>query len=73
MSLTNFVIFNEHAFRVVEGKGLKKLCKNLQPLMTQPSSRTVARDCFQLYLDEKLKPKAFFKYDCRMLALTTDC
>jgi len=33
----------------------------------------VARDCFQLYLDEKLKLKAFFKSDCRNVALTTYC
>ncbi|XP_050919470.1 zinc finger BED domain-containing protein RICESLEEPER 2-like [Lathyrus oleraceus] len=34
--------------------------------------RTVARDCFQLHLDEKQKLKAFFKSDCNRVALTTD-
>src|ERR1043165_1525135 len=52
---------------------IKRLCKQLQPQMTIPSRRTVARDCFQLYLAEKLKLKAFFKSDCPRVALTTDC
>ncbi|XP_039690858.1 zinc finger BED domain-containing protein RICESLEEPER 2-like isoform X1 [Medicago truncatula] len=72
-AVTNFVILDEHAFRVVEGEGFKQLCKKLQPLMTPPSRRTVARDCFNLYVNEKLKLKAFFKSDCRRVALTTDC
>jgi hypothetical protein len=33
-AVTNFVILDEHAFRVVEGEGFKQLCKQLQPLMT---------------------------------------
>ena len=40
--------------------------------MTSPSRRTVARDCFQLYLNEKLKLEVFLKYDCRRVALTTN-
>ncbi|KAI5397310.1 zinc finger BED domain-containing protein RICESLEEPER 2 [Lathyrus oleraceus] len=33
----------------------------------------MARDCFQLHLDEKQKLKAFFKSDFNKVALTTDC
>ena len=72
-AITSFVLLDEHSFRVVEGEGFKRLCKQLQPQMTIPSRRTVARDCFQLYLAEKLKLKAFFKSDCPRVALTTDC
>jgi hypothetical protein len=68
-----FVILDEHAFRVVEGEGFKLLCKQLQPLLTIPSRRTVARDCFQLFVDEKLRLKEYFKSDCCRVALTTDC
>jgi hypothetical protein len=60
-AVTNFVILDEHAFRVVEGEGFKQLCKKLQPLMTPSSRRTVARDCFDLYVNEKMKLKAFLK------------
>ncbi|CAK8537339.1 unnamed protein product [Lathyrus sativus] len=72
-AITSFFILDEHSFRVVEGEGFKKLCKQLQPQITIPSRRTVARDCFQLYLAEKLKLKAIFKSDCARVALTTDC
>ncbi|CAK8561916.1 unnamed protein product [Lathyrus sativus] len=48
-----FVILDEHSFRVVEGEGFKLLCKQLQPQLTIPSRRTVARDCFQLLLIKK--------------------
>lgn len=68
-----FVILDEHAFRVVEGEGFKLLCKQLQPQLTIPSRRTVARDCFQLFVDEKARLKGYFKSDCNRVALTTDC
>jgi hypothetical protein len=68
-----FVITDEHAFRVVEGDGFKQLCRKLQPQLIVPSRRTIARDCYQLYLTEKLNLKAFFKTDCIRVALTTDC
>jgi len=71
--VTHFVILDEHGFRVVECEGFKQLCKKLQPLMAPPSRRTVARDCFDLYLHKRLKLKAIFKFDCRRVALTTDC
>ncbi|KAI5414187.1 hypothetical protein KIW84_058356 [Lathyrus oleraceus] len=68
-----FVILDEHAFRVVEGEGFKLLCKQLQPQLTIPSRRTVARDCFQIFVDEKARLKGYFKSDCNRVALTTDC
>lgn len=72
-AINTFVILDEHSFRVVEGVGFKQMCKQLQPQMAIPTRRTVARDCFQLYLAEKSRLKAFFKSDCTRVALTTDC
>ncbi|KAI5414817.1 hypothetical protein KIW84_040325 [Lathyrus oleraceus] len=72
-AITLFVILDEHPFRVVDGEGFIFLCNQLEPLLTIPSRRTVARDCFQLYLDEKLRLKAYFRSDCSRVALTTDC
>ncbi|KAK7280163.1 hypothetical protein RJT34_25225 [Clitoria ternatea] len=68
-----FVILDEHPFIVVEGLGFKHLCKQLQPQFDPPSRHTIARDCFQVYLDEKIRLKALFKSDCHRVALTTDC
>lgn len=71
--INTFVILDEQPFRVVEGVGFKRLCKQLQPQMVIPSRRTASRDCFQLYLDEKSLLKALFKSDCTRVALTIDC
>ncbi|XP_057451913.1 zinc finger BED domain-containing protein RICESLEEPER 2-like [Lotus japonicus] len=68
-----FVILDEHAFRAVEGEGFKFLCNQLQPQFTVPSRFTVARDCYLIYLDEKVRLRAFFRSNCSRVALTTDC
>ncbi|KAI5396728.1 hypothetical protein KIW84_062815 [Lathyrus oleraceus] len=56
-AISLFVILDEHAFRVVKGEDFKLLCKQLQPQLTIPSRRIVARDCFQLFVDEKARLK----------------
>jgi hypothetical protein len=35
--------------------------------------KTIAMDCYQLYLTEKSKLQTFFKIDCTRVALTTNC
>lgn len=72
-ALSVFVVLDEQPFSAIEGEGFKFYSKVMQPQFTIPSRCTVARDCFQLYLDEKQKLKAFFKSDCNRVALTTDC
>lgn len=71
-AITRVAILGEKSFRVVEGDGFKQLCKQLQPQMTIPSRKTVTKDFFQLYLAEKLRLKAFLKFDCAKVALTTN-
>ncbi|XP_050915672.1 zinc finger BED domain-containing protein RICESLEEPER 2-like [Lathyrus oleraceus] len=71
-ALSIFVVLDEQPFSAVEGEGFKYYSKVMQPQFTLSSRRTVARDCFQLHLDEKQKLKAFFKSDCNRVALTTD-
>lgn len=68
-----FVILDEHPFSVVEGIGFKLLINKIQPQMTVPSRFTVTRDCYQLYLDEKVRLRGFFKSNCNRVTLTTDC
>ncbi|XP_058777231.1 zinc finger BED domain-containing protein RICESLEEPER 2-like isoform X2 [Vicia villosa] len=72
-ALSIFVVLDELPFSAVEREGFKFYSKVMQPQFSIPSRRTVARDCFQLHLDEKEKLKAFFKSDCNRVALTTDC
>nr|KYP38025.1 Putative AC transposase [Cajanus cajan] len=72
-ALIVFIILDEQPFRVVEGEGFKHFCRQLQPQFIVPSRHTIARLCFQFYMDEKHKLKAFFKSNCARVALTTDC
>lgn len=71
-AIARFVILSKLPFSVVESDSFNRLCKHLQPLWIIPSKRTVARDCFKIYRDEKLKLKAYFKSDCSRLALTPE-
>jgi hypothetical protein len=72
-AITHLVLNNEHAFRVVGSEGFKQWCRLLQPQFIVPSRRVIARDCYELYLVEKLKLKNFLKTDCIAIALTKAC
>ncbi|GAU16906.1 hypothetical protein TSUD_368560 [Trifolium subterraneum] len=63
----------EQPFRTVEWEGFKYFCSLMQPQFSILSRRTVARDCFKLYLEEKVKLKALFKSNWSRVVITTDC
>ncbi|AES91915.1 hypothetical protein MTR_4g120840 [Medicago truncatula] len=69
-NIARLVILSKLPFSVVESDRFNRLCKLLQPLWNIPSRRTVARDCFRMFRDEKFKLIAYFKSDCSKLALT---
>ncbi|KAI4357416.1 hypothetical protein L6164_001364 [Bauhinia variegata] len=71
--LAIFVIEDEMPFSVVEGRGFCQFVNRLEPRFTVPSRRTITRDCYQLFLDEKCKLKEFLKKSCVRACLTTDC
>ncbi|XP_058726692.1 zinc finger BED domain-containing protein RICESLEEPER 2-like [Vicia villosa] len=71
--LAYFIILDEKPFITVEGEGFEYFCNQMQPQFTIPSRRTIARDCFQIYLDEKVRLRVLFKSDCSRVAITTDC
>ncbi|KAK2456430.1 hypothetical protein QL285_003797 [Trifolium repens] len=72
-ALVVYIILDEQPFRTVEGEGFKYFCSRMQPQFSIPSRRTIARDCYKLYLEKNVKLKAFFKSDCSRVAITTDC
>jgi len=72
-ALAKFIILDEKPFRLVEGEGFKHFCRTLQPQFAFPSRFTIPRDCFKLYLEEKLRLRALFRSYCSRVALTTDC
>ncbi|WOL08247.1 zinc finger BED domain-containing protein RICESLEEPER 2-like [Canna indica] len=70
--LAEFVISDEQTFTVVEGNGFCKLLHQLEPRFTIPSRFTIARDYYNLYLDEMRKLKDFLKKSCVRVCLTID-
>lgn len=59
--LAKYIILDELPFRYVEGEGFKQFACYMNPKFDPPSRITVARDIFQLYLDEKKKLKKFIQ------------
>ncbi|KAI4324016.1 hypothetical protein L6164_023584 [Bauhinia variegata] len=51
--LAIFVIEDEMPFSVVKGRGFRQFVNRLEPRFTVPSRRTITRDCYELFLDEK--------------------
>ena len=72
-AVAEFVICDEMPFKVVEGRGFRKMLNRLEPRFTVPSRVTISRDCYQLFLDEKKKLKAWLMKSCIRVCLTTDC
>uniref|UniRef100_A0ACD5T6T2 Uncharacterized protein n=1 Tax=Avena sativa TaxID=4498 RepID=A0ACD5T6T2_AVESA len=69
-ALAKMIILDEYPFSAVEGEGFRAYSKTLQPQFEPPSRYTVARDCMNLYLEEKAKLKDILR-DQRV-CLTTD-
>ena len=60
IACVEMIIIDELLFSHVEGEGFRKFCRVLNPKFDQPSLRTISRDVFQLFWDEKKKLKIFF-------------
>uniref|UniRef100_A0ACD5WTF9 Uncharacterized protein n=1 Tax=Avena sativa TaxID=4498 RepID=A0ACD5WTF9_AVESA len=69
-ALAKMIIMDEYPFSVVEGEGFIAYSKTLQPQFEPPSRYTVARDCLNLYLEEKAKLKDILRH--QRVCLTTD-
>ena len=67
------IVVDELPFKFVEGEGFRHLMGKACPMFKMPSRFTVNRDCFDLYVNEKMKLKAFFKSHSQRVSLTTDC
>ncbi|KAH0725483.1 hypothetical protein KY284_001348 [Solanum tuberosum] len=60
-AIVEFVILDEQPFKVVEGEGFKRLMTLILPNYELPSRITVARQCLQIYQEEKNKLKRLIK------------
>ncbi|TXG63370.1 hypothetical protein EZV62_010364 [Acer yangbiense] len=54
------LILDELPFRFVENRGFRRFCFELCPLFDLPSRRTIVRELYKLYIDEKIKLKNYF-------------
>ncbi|WJX61075.1 cellulase [Trifolium repens] len=72
MALAKMVIIDELPFKYVENEGFKMFMSEAQPRFKIPSRVSVARDCLNLYFDEKEKLKSILSANKQMVSLTTD-
>ncbi|XP_071905947.1 zinc finger BED domain-containing protein RICESLEEPER 2-like [Coffea arabica] len=66
------VIVDKLPFKHVEGKGFQYIMRTACPSFRIPLGWTISRDCYQLYLDEKIKLKHLLKNNSGRICLTTD-
>ena len=69
-TLAKMIIVDELSFRHVEKEGFKFFVKVLEPRFTIPCRTTIARDCMNLYYEEKKKLKKAFQKQQVCLTLT---
>ncbi|KAM6564201.1 hypothetical protein CsatB_030096 [Cannabis sativa] len=69
-SIAKYILLEELPFRHVESEGFRQLIRQLEPRLETISRMTIARDIYQLYLDEKEVIRGVLKKV--RVSLTTD-
>ncbi|KAK0590954.1 hypothetical protein LWI29_033608 [Acer saccharum] len=60
-ALAEMLILDELPFRFLENRGFRKFCFAMNPRFDVPSRRTIVRDLYKLYVEERMKLKKYFK------------
>ena len=68
--LAKYIVLDELPFRHVEGEGFRQYSHYMNPKFNPPSRITIARDIYNLYMDEKKKLKSMMSSE--RVCLTTD-
>ena len=71
-ALTRMIIKDELPFIFVEGEGFREFWVESCPKFDLPSWIAIARDVYQLYLEERKKLRSLFLNNNVMVSLTTD-
>ncbi|KAL5789986.1 hypothetical protein ACOSQ2_004874 [Xanthoceras sorbifolium] len=71
-ALAEMLIFDELPFWFVENQGFRKFFQVVCPKFEIPSRRTIVRDLYKLYIDEKAQLKNYFTRSKERICLTTD-
>ncbi|XP_050233558.1 zinc finger BED domain-containing protein RICESLEEPER 2-like [Mercurialis annua] len=70
--LARMIIVDELSFNFVEHEGFREFCRVIQPRFLVPSRRTIGRDCYNIYKEDREKLKKTFKKFASTICLTTD-
>ncbi|KAL5857275.1 hypothetical protein ACOSQ3_004733 [Xanthoceras sorbifolium] len=70
--LAEMLILDELPFRFVENRGFRKFCQVVCPQFEIPSRRTIVRDLYKLYVDEKAQLNNYFSRSKERVCLTID-
>ena len=70
--VAKMIILDKMPIRFVEREGFINLMSAAYPCFKIPSHRSLSRDIFNIYVEERLKLKEFFKTDCQRVYLTFD-
>ncbi|CAH9114988.1 unnamed protein product [Cuscuta europaea] len=71
-ALAEMLIIDELSFRFVDRQGFRKFISVACPRFQIPSRWTIARDIYQIFLDEKLSLKRLFREHTQRVSITTD-
>ncbi|XP_050207126.1 zinc finger BED domain-containing protein RICESLEEPER 2-like [Mercurialis annua] len=71
-AVSYMVVVDELPLKFVEKQGFKRLMSIACPKFKMPSRWTVNRDCFAMFVQEKLKLKQFMKTNSQRVSLTSD-
>ncbi|KAL4367731.1 hypothetical protein GQ457_05G022200 [Hibiscus cannabinus] len=71
-ALARMLIVDELSFVFVEHEGFRYFCKQLCPKFVPPSCKTVTRDCYSIFIEERSKLKDIFSKLSSRVCLTTD-
>ncbi|XP_055961063.1 zinc finger BED domain-containing protein RICESLEEPER 2-like [Mercurialis annua] len=71
-AIAYMIIVDELPFKFVEKQGFRRVMSLACPMFKMPSRWTVNRDCYAMFLEEKLKLKQFFKTQSQRVSLTSD-
>lgn len=66
------IIIDELPFRFVDGEEFNNFSQTTQPLFKIPFHFTVARNCYQKFLDEKKVLSTYFKMSDQRVNIITD-
>ena len=71
-ALAHMIIVDKLHFKFVAGQGFRYFCSQMQPKFHVPSQAMIVRDCYEMFVEERLKLKGFLKTHCKRIYLTTD-